>query len=373
MKILSLQDLHLSDKNLNYFRQRELPYLLGGVKDVAKNIDLMVIPGDFFDKRYPTKHPVTKLGLHIMVVLMNMAQEYDFDIRVIRGTMLHDGDMFPVMKHLENVPESRIKLYDEITVEKIKGLTFRFIPEPYMNSYQEFKNKLKAVVDVTVFHGTMSRAIPFINKDEEDGIKMLQRAIIMKEEDIYDSTSIVSFGGHIHTYKKVFSDVIYGPAFINKTFADSGVRGMMLVDIDVNNKSYKINIIENRNAIQFKSMDISDLLSKDMDDVIETLNSVKIRIQPNEKIRLKMEVVSDDTKGLLVAHTVKQLFNNVFSFLIKVIPKDNIESAELSELIKESEKITDDNIPMGDKIKTLIKEEYERDDITVEEINSIIY
>lgn len=308
---MSISDVHLGRGRIdpsvipNHLRQEFLPHL-------TDEVDLLCISGDFFDRPLVLGSQAANEAIMLIHEIVNLSEQHDFLIRIIRGTTLHDRKQ----NWYFNVPNvskdrhgnERVKIYDDIEVEFIKGLdvSMLYIPDdlPHQDVLVAVQNKLAACgisrVTFCMHHGYFNYLLPknipikphnTLNEDLLEG--MVEGCIL---------------NGHVHT-ASTYKRIINNGSFDRLAHNEEEKKGFFKIQYDPDTKKTSYQFIENKQATIFKTIDVCNV------DVEKATQLVRLFIEQynayHEKVFLR---ILDDTPAK--RHTLKKLVGMCKSIVI---------------------------------------------------------
>ena len=176
MKIVFLSDLHFGHKRIpgehiyNNLKTYAYPKL--------KECDVCILCGDTFHSLLDFNNPVSKYVILFINELFYLSIQYNFSIRILRGTYSHDRNQLSFIQkcayRYTNNDKIDLKIYDTISVdsEMINNtkLDILYLPDDlhYKNEdelfdyiYTLFSEKNISKVDIVVGHGYCQYVVPF--------------------------------------------------------------------------------------------------------------------------------------------------------------------------------------------------------------------
>lgn len=256
---LSLTDVHFGASHVS--AKSLYDKLKAVVYPQLKNINLLTIGGDFFDNAvYLCSEPATfgTMALHDM---LELASQYGFAVRIIRGTFTHDRNQLSVTENIaKRYKNLDFQYYTDIAVDEIGGYTFLYLPDnlPYSCLEETMKvihAKLESVdgmADFCVGHGYFRHAMPAVLG--EDKLAECYRAESFKK--IIRQKVIM---GHVHT-PSVYQDfVYYGGSFDRINHGEEEPKGFLMIEVDGNQSV--VTFMPNPFAVPHLTINLEDSLS----------------------------------------------------------------------------------------------------------------
>ena len=351
MKIRVYADLHL------YYRLDEMNrYDINELLDLQNElilhpVDMLIFAGDLTHKVYSTDDLRFVNCMRFVARVREICQQTNTQFRIIKGTSTHEGKVIDVLKKIYE-DDPYLKCYTNVGYEEFKGVTFRYLPEPYFDTYNSFyEYAFREPADVTIFHGTIDGVIPFLK--QTDNPTNLAKSVLMKANDLRNNTRLFSVGGHIHRHINIDNDIFYVNSLTTHNFSDvDDIKGYMEFIIDDNLKwSYKF--IPNTKAPKYKKFVIDKIHNLTKDEIRSIIGNVLIASKKEDHISF-LVVGKKDIKAMSNLGFIKSLMKN-YNVRIEQRLDDIIEDDTLSE---KADFYADDTIPIEEKIRTLVEEDY---------------
>lgn len=349
MKIRVYSDLHLyiSNEDIERYDTTELLDLKNLL--YTDPVDVLFFAGDLTHKVYTTDDKRFVHAMKFVASIREACEKTNTLFRIIKGTATHDGKIIEVLKsQYENDPV--LKCFTEVDYEKINGITFRYLPEPYFDNYTNFYQYAFAYpADVTIFHGTVNGVIPFLKKT--DNPTNLPKSVLIESMDLIKNTRLFSVGGHIHKHINIMNKIFYTNSLTTHNFSDIGnVKGFMEFTIDeVGNWSQKY--IENRKAPQFHRIIIENLHTKRKEDLRSLIGNNMLRMKSVDRIEFVVTGLRS-LEGLSNLEFIKSLTKK---YRVKITQKLDEENDQ-TESNTDSIFYADSSISIIDKIQKVAEE-----------------
>lgn len=302
IKGVAINDIHFgvaeSTRIFNELNSVFIPFLENN------EIDILVIDGDYFDKKISLMDNATYLATTIMSKIVKLAIEKKFIIRMVQGTRTHDlNQPDTVFKHYEDFPELDFRIIKEVEKENILGHDFLFIPEEYIldpdDYYKEYK-KEDARYSAIFGHGTWeNQALP--GMIEESNNREIKTAPVFMFDEWKHTipTGFISFG-HIHQRSIYKNKVYYSGAFSVWGFGEKSQRGFTYFEIDEDGTS-KIEFKDNTEAPIFDTVSVKNLIDPTQEDIdIEKLkNDIEREFLKMDRMRLDISGLNESMQIVL--------------------------------------------------------------------------
>lgn len=332
-KFISIGDLHLGqrriscDKSINSLKKTLSPLL----KD---DVSIVFFPGDFFDNLNSLDSKVSLSALLFMKELYFMAKKYNFLIRIVRGTFLHDrnqNDFWNVF----NDEEETIKVFNNISFESILGLDIIYIPDGSpKNSISIIKKMLKdrgrKQVDIVVGHGEFEHTLEYGE---------IPHDTVFKASDFDDIVKGCVLFGHRHSHS-VYKKIIYSGSWERFRHGEEKPKGFVSLTYDSEIHKVQHNFHVNEYTDTYKTVDFGYV--SDTENLItkykDFINKINKDISKFIYVQIK---VSDNSFKNILQQITKDLFPNIILSFKKTETKKEIKQ---ERTISNLEIITEDNI-----------------------------
>ena len=365
INIITISDLHFGhDTNKSEYMANSLNAWFDRYKDTIDKADMIIIPGDVADKLLSPSSKDSLIMYGWLTSLVLYCKNNNIKLRILEGTPSHDRRQVELLDKIIsnlNIEELDYKYVPELSYEYIDDLDIDiiYIPDVWKPTadevYADVLKKLKEInkdrVDMIVMHGGFKYQMPGIESNQ------------FHDEDKYNElVNYLIISGHIHD-TSVYDKILVPGSFERLTHADGlKSKGGYFISIDKNNSKVDIKFLENKNALPFITIDITDkdvkytynkleqlkkkysiahirfVNKKDNADKLMYINEIK-KSYPNFKITVTSKIKEEDKKTILGE---KKIIEN------KVLDDDTILN-----FINEEIKTLED-----DELKQLIIEEY---------------
>jgi len=250
VKYLLLTDVHLGNPGIDpkmlhlKFKKYLYPEL--------KNIDILVLGGDFWDTLLHMDSPSSLTAVSIIGELMEMAYEYDYVLRILRGTITHDRNQ---NQFFQISDDGRIRTINSIDIEYLERFDqwILYMPDDIPGDHMEIaKQKMRDLqldkVDVIIHHGYFAHMLP-------PGIPMEPPHTLTVDKVNAAFSPIVVFNGHVHT-PGVYRNVISGGSFERFAHGEEHNKGFFLVDVNKSQRTVSSRFIINEDATVYVTCDL---------------------------------------------------------------------------------------------------------------------
>jgi hypothetical protein len=271
----------------------------------------VAITGDWFDKKLDMNDPRAKLGVSIMVDILNRCIQHEKELVVIRGTYSHDLNQL-------NVFEELTALYDKFhlinTVRQIRfgGLKTLCIPEEYPTDVDEYyADAFSKKYDLILGHGFFD----FNCFDANDAEKTIPQMPVF-EADVICALAPLTIFGHDHTHRNYEKKIWYNGSFSRLCHNEESPKGFLYVEYD--KKKPVVHFVENALAPKYITVVLDAILKRKEPNFENIVNVIETTKEKLEAYELKVKVgdgMSRDNKTAI--ELVKAHFTNRPGFKIE--------------------------------------------------------
>lgn len=322
IRYLVLSDIHLGhSRNKTKDIITNLNLFLYEYDEDLKDLDIIFLAGDIFDKLLTTKSEEYILSLKWLTTLLLYCKERNIKLRILEGTPSHDSGQaeafIEVAKKLEyNVDFKYINILD---IEYIKelGINILYVPDEWKHdskeTFKEVKELLKerslSEVDIAIMHGCFRYQLPF-----NPNAKFLHI-----EADYLDIVRYYITIGHIHT-GSAYERILAPGSFDRLAHGEEEKKGALLCKIK-KDKKMEFKFLENKYALLFKTFHYQNI------EEIEIIKDLKIKLKKlpeGSHIRILLKNDNNLIKSIKTFLSVYINYNIKIDIDEKIIKKFNI-------------------------------------------------
>ncbi|MGL6131590.1 MAG: hypothetical protein ACRCZ9_08270 [Fusobacteriaceae bacterium] len=356
-KIMSVSDLHISTINPFEYYSNELVDIILFIQDNRHELDMIVFNGDLLHDRYRADSPQIQVFMDFMSSVLKATEGTNIQIHVVQGTKSHDHGQLKLLVPLRGF-FNRLFIHETPGVFQLHpNLVCRFIPESYIDNYEEFADVVFSVPShLTFFHGLVEGALRIAEKQTD--IMTIKNAAILKVDDLLSSTTIASIGGHIHTRTHVRPNIWYTGSYSSHTFADTDNKGFDIIEVDTVQNKFSCQFVKNENCRQYKIINMTDeFKTLNIENLKNRFNVMKRNAKYNEITRIDIDTSMMIFGMIDNINICKTLYSDVFIFKVERQTATLTDSA-LREIREQADFVISKSIPIEDKIYKVLKDEY---------------
>lgn len=364
MRIRAYADLHLFVNKFDMDR-----YIQEELEDIKTNlindpIDLLVFCGDLTHIPYRSDDIRFINTIKFITDIVDICRKKNILFRIIQGTSTHDGKIINILEKIFK-NESHVKCFTSLAYEDLNGLVIRYLPEPYFDTYANFKEyAFDRKADITFFHGTISGLLPVIR--QLDNVTNLPKSIVIDRYDLINNTNLFSAGGHIHKHINIDNKIFYINSLTTHNFSDiNNIKGYMEFII-YGNKRWNYKYIENDKAPKYLEYKIENIHNKLKEDIKKIAGNIMLLNGPRDHLRFTITGLlnRNSTSNVAYLRTILKRYD------VKIITK-----YEEAKSIKHEEEygdfFMDPSIDISKKIHKIIELDY-NNKISIDRVKELI-
>ena len=339
VKIMVLSDVHLfHDKTPTVHIVNNLIRTVPN-NDSMKDIDLIVISGDLFDRAVFLPNGDVWHAHRFIHHLVNVCERYDIILRVLEGTPSHDWKQSAMVTEIvkERGDTCDAKHVSVLSIEHIQrlGLDVLYVPDEWGSGCASTFNEVKELliehqlekVDIAIMHGCFNYQFP---------VNLVGKPDVHDENSYLGITRYLTVIGHYHTHSK-FERIYVPGSFDRLRHNEEEAKGHLLITLRPD-ETFTVNFIENKNAMVYKTFQCVGL------PINEIIDNIALFVKDNERLQFIRIVCDKDDPIYKGIRELTSLFPFV-KFSIS-LTKDKVKEkviAETKDIVK-PQAITLDNI-----------------------------
>lgn len=343
--ILAIGDIHwgVMDAKVMY---SHLYAVFKFIKEMERELDLIVICGDYFDYRLSLNSKAANLSIKWMHELVTLAYQCGVKaIRIIKGTEDHDNNQLEVFRILETdqaYPKGFFRIFTQNSVEEtLPGLKCIYCPDENINwkDYEvKYMDNLMSVPDIGFFHGSFDLVLPDIVVQESE--ETSAKSVVFPFRTLASLVKGPLISAHWHD---PFDEepLHYIGSFEAWAHGEHGNKGFLLISYDVQDSSYLCNRILNPLATEYRTISADTRAlhnEEDYNALIDDINAIK-KDFPGIQLRVVFTISDDNPKNMDFISAFRHVFINDRS--VKVVVKDLLKKAKKKE---QQKKVSADSV-----------------------------
>lgn len=262
------------------------------------------------------------------------------------------------------------KIIERAEMEEILGLKILFIPEEYPENSEEYYKPFKENQYNIIFgHGTWEFVAQPGQIEQSKKDVHSAPVFIWNEWKNCIPDGFVSFG-HIHGRNTYGKKIYYSGSFTRWNFGERSEKGFTYFEYDLENKTYKVEYVNNTEAPSFDVVSVKELgidLDNTSADEIQTL--LNQFITETNNLRIDLSGLSKEKVEIL-----KEFYSHNPRIKTEVREGKSLLKESVASEKKEFEKwhyITKRKLPLNETIKKYCKEELHVD-LSLAKIDAIL-
>ena len=331
IKYLVLSDIHLGhSRNKTKNIIRNLNSFLIDYKQELKNLDILFISGDTFDRLLTTKSEEYIESLKWLSNLLLYCKERKIKLRILEGTPSHDARQIEAFVEVAKELDKNVdfKYINKLDIEYIQDLNINvlYVPDEWRHdseiTLKEVKDLLKekhlAQVDISIMHGCFRYQLP-IKPDAK---------FLHKESEYLDITKYYINIGHVHT-GSAYERILAPGSFDRLSHGEEENKGGLLCNI-YKDGSMDFKFLINNFALIFNTIEYTN---EDEKEIIKDLKNKLKKYPDGSFIRIK---IKNDNK---LMKSLKSFLDVYINLNIKIeIDEKIIKKVSIDELLKKDNK-----------------------------------
>lgn len=321
--ILVLADIHWGAINpVTQYDNLELVIMF--LKEF-KNIDMIVIAGDYFDSKLSLNSQASILSVQWMERLIDESKKYGVKkIRIIKGTEEHDNSQLEVFREKEN---EYFKIFNVNTAEEtLPELHCLYCPDENINAkdyIKKYSENILSYANIGFFHGSFDVVLPniVVQLSEESSLKN----IIYEYEFWSKFIKGPLISGHWHSSESI-DDLTYVGSYERWAFGEEESKGFGFGQIDTDTNEYYYRKIVNEFTDEYRTFEINTSLYKTIDEYTKLIDLVKSYIASKEdgiNVRIIINIDDDKIDNDTFITSLRHYFINNKN--VKIILKDKLK------------------------------------------------
>lgn len=352
--------------------ENEMGFLLENIRSI-KDLDFMVICGDYFDKKMYLNDKKAELAIKYLREIIEICIDKKIKLRVVYGTRSHEEDQYKI---LYSYSCEYVRFIEKVESEALfDGLFVLYIPEEFVeNKAEYYKEYLYDGVqyDYIFGHGVI-RDVMKKAANNIEASNRYKKVPTFNYGELSNNCSGYTYFGHYHVRTNLHDKVFYVGSYDRLAFddGDTGLpKGFYVTE--VNDKEYSHTFYINPYAKKFTTItyEKTNPVYSDNEKLSSQITKLKKMVDNNEydKIRLIFHL-PENSDGIV--ESVKKLIGTdtrLKAQFIKPSEKDSIIDNSDSE-DDSTDYLFDDSLLISEKVKRYIYEKYSIDiptDIIIE-------
>lgn len=356
---LAISDLHLGHTHTTTeFIVHNLRRYFVKHHNVLKNLDIIFVVGDIFDKLLATHSKEYKATNDWILELAFYCKNNNIKLRTLEGTASHDWGQVEVISDAINKLDHDIdyKYIKTLDIELIDdlGISVLYVPDDYNDDAKDTVKEVDQLlrlrnipqVDIAMVHGQFHFQLPMVRLD-----------VSHTEEDYLKRVKYYTSVGHIHT-SKIFKRILGQGSFDRLAHNEEEKKGAMVINIYASgDMDYKF--LVNENAKVYKKY---TLPKASIESVLEFIEKKLNKHTHQDYVRF----ITQEKTGL---HRLDKVIKSRFPFFkIDLKPAQASEKQKLLSTLEQTPVIDTFSIT-PENIRDLMEKELLSMDLTKEQLS----
>lgn len=365
--------------------QNELNEIFFKYLDSTKQIDFIVINGDYFDYKIYLNEKISKYAMSTMERLVNLAKDHHCPIRIVYGTEGHEANQYGIFSFYQDDNVDFKIIYQVEEEELLPNLHVLYLPEEHVFSkkdyYGEYFNK-KEKYDYVFGHGIIQEVMTNASRStkEKSSTKQLKVPVFTTSELIEMCKGQIYFG-HYHIHTNIMDKIFYVGSYSRWKHDEEKPKGFYHVMYDPEKEKYSQTFIENtlaRRYITYRYGYDSKVIENE-NTLMEELNKrdKETELQDGYHVRYVFNIPENHPNPEFIINVLNERYK--FNEAIKVNitngyveKKRAVNKKKLNDALNEYPMIFDKSAKIEDKVVYFIKKRFDKD-LEVDSVKRYLY
>lgn len=327
---LFLGDVHFGISNTPHLYE-ELTAIIPKIL-VERNIHIMLIVGDYFDRELVGSHKY--YATRFFAEIASICDKHKIALRMIKGTKSHDYNQLTGFFGSTNtlLPNLDFKIINTVEDEEILGLKVLYIPEEELLNQTEYYAPFKEKkYNIIAGHGTwdfVDKASFLLGNNDLD--KMASPVHLTKEWNPVLEKGFSVFG-HIHNGNSYKNKYFYTRSFSRWVHGQQEEKGFLVSETDNETFEYKVEFIENTLAPKYDTMSFEEVMGsinfKDQ-SILDVRKKLKSMVEKGSSNRIRINVTDLSPMEIVLLQKAASVLDNIDL---------SIESKKMEEILLEEQ------------------------------------
>lgn len=362
IKTLVLADLHLGVLPVRQ-TYKELEYLLEYIEDDF--FDLIVIAGDFFDKKLYAGEEYIVFANEIIQKMMKHSKY----IRIVHGTSSHDNKQYSIFKHYE-AGSNKFRIIYSVEEEKFEeGFRVLYLPEEYIYDKKEYYKEYfeeKKRYNYVFGHGIIQEAMTNAVRGKKKTRSHTKPAVFTTAE-LEDICKGQVYFGHYHIHTNIHDKVFYVGSYSRDKFGEEEPKGFYELEYDGEN--YTNHFVENIKTEQYVTIayPYSHTIFQKGTDLVEEFDRIKKKKKKTgiEHLRLIFNIPDDYPDAEFLIKLATDTFRGD-GYKVEITngyieTKKNINHQSFEEVREKLNYVLDTNATIENTISSFAKDQLQKE------------
>ena len=332
-----------------------------------KQIDFIIINGDWFDRKFYLNEPSSATAM----ILMEMICRRGVPVRAVYGTSSHEAGQYGALTYAMTSINPNFKvIYNVSEEELLPGLKVLYIPEEYIEDkktyYKDYLYSGKKY-NFIFGHGVIQEAMVMAARSSTKQKQTRARAPVFSSAELENACEGLVFFGHYHINTNIHDKVFYVGSYSRWIHGEEEPKGYYRFTADTDESVYRFEFIENPYAEKYTTLHYgyNSKIFHSQKEFMEEMDKIDNLIRKGYYSHVRWNIhfpkdfeATEFMKKTLLAHykdsdTTTMLFNEEG----KEQGGDTVvaEEDEESKFLHQYDFIEDDSLGLEDKIQKFIE------------------
>jgi len=340
--IIIISDLHWGviepDLQCKY-----LEFIKVFIKLYGKEIDLLVILGDYFDNKLSLNSPQAIWANEWFHSILSLCKEYNIKIRMVQGTSSHDNDQLEVFSPLT---DDMFQIFFKTTLEEtLPDLKCIYCPDETIETseYEDlYLDEILSLKDIGFFHGSFDVVYGELLKRKPE---LLKKNNVIFRYDLWNKTIYgPMIAGHWHDGKQ-YDNLYYCGTPFRYEFGEEEPKGILFVRYNTENHKYYVKKVLNPLCAEYITYEVYTNLYNSKEDyqkIIDDIRNILKKFDEDilnlpHKLKIVVYVLDDKTDNDVLISSLRSEITRYKNVKLKI--KNKLKDKLKKEQKKKNEEV----------------------------------
>lgn len=353
--------------------------------DSMKQIDFIIIDGDYFDHKIYLNEKISKYSMQLMERLVNLAKDHHCPIRIIYGTESHEANQYNIFSIYNDDNVDFKVIYTVEEEELLPNLHVLYIPEEYIYSKKEHYDsflKRKNRYDYIFGHGVIQEVMTQASRSTKEKSDSARKKVpVFTTSELIDICKGQIYFGHYHINTNIMNKVFYIGSYSRWEHDQEEAKGFYHLTCNPEKETYTQKFIENSLARKFitYTYGYNSKVMENEDALIEELNKKDklTEISDSDYVRFIFNIPENHPNPEFIINILNERykFNDSVKVNISngyVEKKKSVNKKKLHDALNEFPMIFDKSVLIENKVVYYIKKKFDKD-IPLDHVKKYLY
>lgn len=362
-----ISDIHFGiSKSENLYNELNSIFI-ENIKNM-KQLDFIIIDGDYFDKKIYMNDMSAYYAMDMMKKISDICRKRDIKLRIVYGTESHESDQYKIFDSmLIDIDWKLVKtVSDEYLFPDLKVL---YIPEEYIYDrwkyYEDYFNRIDEY-DYVFGHGVVNDIMCAIKDNSHNTVN--RKAPVFKAGELTKICKGQLYFGHYHINSQIDDKFFYVGSYTRWCFGEEEDKGYYEIYCDTDKEKYTNKFIVNTMCETYTTISFEYKKLIDSDAMYETLKTADelLKNKVYNNVRFMFNIPEDAVNPEYMIEVIRNKYNNMKNIKCEVtngyIKKETKrKKSAFRESYEHFKYIFDKSLDTADKIHRFISVEYHYD------------